>query len=157
MRCQLQFGCNLGLPSSIYKNALKNLGGRRYSDNPQSGRPSTSLALLGICRNSRNWEKIGGGRGVACIESTLLIQAARWSRGVLWSGKGHSGHPVRSDVPPAPEKLQRRLPPIRLQHSCTAPTPDFRDLVRRLSNWYCPQAYSTAVTRRRRPDCALSE
>jgi len=30
---------------------------RRYSDNPQSGRPSISLARLGLCRNSRNLEK----------------------------------------------------------------------------------------------------
>jgi len=34
---------------------------RRYSDNPQSGRPCTSLVCLGICRNGRNLEKIGGG------------------------------------------------------------------------------------------------
>jgi len=32
---------------------------RRYSDNPQSGRPSTVI--------SRNWEEIGRGRGVACM------------------------------------------------------------------------------------------
>jgi len=54
---------------------------RRYSDNLQSGRPSTSLAWLGICRNSRNWEEIGMGRGIACIESTALIEALRWLRG----------------------------------------------------------------------------
>jgi len=36
-----------------------------------------SLAPLGICRNSRNWEKIGRGRGVAYIESTALIEAPR--------------------------------------------------------------------------------
>jgi len=50
---------------------------RRYSDSPQSRRPSTSLAPLGICRNSRNWKHTGGGRGVACIESTALIEAPR--------------------------------------------------------------------------------
>ena len=48
---------------------------RRYSDNPQSRWPSTSLARLGICRNSRNWKNIGGGRGIACIKSTALIEA----------------------------------------------------------------------------------
>ena len=33
---------------------------RRYSDNPQSRRPSTSLAPLGVRRNSRNWKNIVG-------------------------------------------------------------------------------------------------
>jgi len=76
---------------------------RRYSDNPQSGRPSTSLACLSICRNSRNCEKIVGGRGVASIESTSLIEALRWPRGM---GSGE-GIPVGSGVPHPPEKLQR--------------------------------------------------
>jgi len=47
---------------------------------------------------------------------------------------GVGGIPVRYEVP----LLQKsyNVPP-RLQHSCTAPTPDFRDLVRRLSNRFC--------------------
>jgi len=54
--------------------------------------------LVCLCRKSRNLEKIGGGRGFACIESTALIEAPR---GV---GRG-DGIPVGSRVPP-PEKLQ---------------------------------------------------
>jgi len=51
-------------------------------------------------RNSRNWEKIGGGRGVACIESTALIEAPR--------GVGpEDGILVGYGVPPPPQKLQR--------------------------------------------------
>jgi len=124
---------------------------RRYSDIPQSGRPSTSLACLSICRNSRNWDKIGGGRGVACIESTSLIQAPidRGDRGEWGLGSG-KGIPVRSEVPPPPEKLQRtsKAPaqlycPLLLIFGIS---PDFRDFVRRISNRYCPQAYSTAVS-----------
>jgi len=115
---------------------------RRYSDNPQSGRPSTSLACLSICRNSRNWDKIGGGRGVACIESTSLIQAPRWPRGV---GSGESGG-YSGEVCCAPlHRKSYNLPP-RLNTIVLPPTPDFRDLVRCLSYRYCPQAYSTAVS-----------
>ena len=96
---------------------------RRYSDSPQSGRPSTSLARLklSICGNSRKWNKIGGGRGVACIESTSLIQAPRWPRGVgpgewggysdeVWdapsSGKVTT-NPQGSNCPTAPDFYQR--------------------------------------------------
>jgi len=35
------------------------------------------FSTLGMCRNSRNWEQIGMGRGVGCIESTALIEALR--------------------------------------------------------------------------------
>ena len=54
------------------------------------------------------------------------------------SGPGE-GIPVGSGVP-----LLEKLVKTYFQHNCTAP--DFRDLVRRLSNRYCPQAYSTAVS-----------
>jgi len=47
---------------------------RRYSDNPQSRRPSTSLAHLGICRNSRNWKTIGG------VEVLHASKARHWLR-----------------------------------------------------------------------------
>jgi len=39
------------------------------------------FSTLGICGNSRNWEEIGMGRGIGCIESTALIEALRWLRG----------------------------------------------------------------------------
>jgi len=39
------------------------------------------FSTLDICRNSRNWEQIGMGRGVGCIESMALIEALRWLRG----------------------------------------------------------------------------
>jgi len=35
------------------------------------------FSTLGICRNSRNWEETGMGRGVGCIKSTALIKAPR--------------------------------------------------------------------------------
>jgi len=115
---------------------------RCYSDNPQSGKHSTSLARLSICRNSRNWDKIGGGRGVACIESTSLIQALRWPEG---SGAWGVGRVFRWG-PRCPLLRKSYNVPPSLQHNVLPPTPDFRDLVRRLSNRYCAQAYSTAVS-----------
>jgi len=72
---------------------------RCYSDNPQSGRPQS--ASLARCRNSRNWEKIEGGWGVTCIESTAFIEAPR---GV---GPGNRGYPGAVWAAPPPEKLQR--------------------------------------------------
>jgi len=45
----------IGMGGRHYSDRL--CSDRRYSDNPQSGRPSTSLARLGLCRNSRNLEK----------------------------------------------------------------------------------------------------
>ena len=106
---------------------------RRYSGNPQSGWPCTSLARLSICRNSRNWEKIGGDWGVACIESTSLIQAPRGVGSGDWGG-------YSSEVWGAPYSGKVTT---YLQGSNTVvlpPTPDFRDLVRRISNRYYPQA-----------------
>ena len=44
-------------------------------------------------------------------------------------------------VPRPPEKLQRTSNTIVLPSA-----PDFQDLVQHLSNWYCPWAYSTAVS-----------
>jgi len=61
----------------LYGPGGRHYSDRRCSDNPQSRRPSTFLAPLGICRNIRNWKNVGGGRGVACIESTALIEAPR--------------------------------------------------------------------------------
>jgi len=61
-------------------------GGRHYSDRlfrqmlfRQSAVRMTQyiFSTLGICRNSRNWEQTGIGRGVGCIESTALIEALR--------------------------------------------------------------------------------
>jgi len=130
---------------------------RRYSDIPQSGRPSTSLACLSICRNSRNWDKIGGGRGVACIESTSLIQAPidRGDRGEWGLGSG-KGIPVRSEVPPPPEKLQR---------TSKAPAQLYCPLLLIFGIWFDVFPIGTArrpiqlqsATRCRRPDCGLSE
>jgi len=102
------------------------------------------IARFSICRNSRNWNKIGEGRGIACIESTSLIQAPRWPRGVgpgEWGG--YSGE-VRGAPPP--EKLQCTSTSKAPAQLYCPPTPDFRDLIRRLSNRYCPQAYSTVVS-----------
>ena len=54
------------------------------------------------------------------------------------------GIPVKSEVPPPPEKLQRTSKaPTQLYSPLP---PDFRHLIRRLSNQYCPKAYSTAVS-----------
>jgi len=51
---------------------------------------------------------------------------------------------VRSEVPSPPEKLQRTSKaPAQLY---CPPTPDFSNLVRHMSNLYCPQAYSTSVS-----------
>jgi len=83
-------------------------------------------STLGICRNSRNWEEIGMGQGVECIESTALIEALRWLRGA------EPGEGIRVGLGcPLLWKSYNVLP-----HNCTAP--DFRDLVRHLSNQYCP-------------------
>ena len=59
------------------------------------------FSTLRICRNSRNWEEIGMGRGVGRIESTTLIEALRWLRGAepmgrvqaIPSGSGPCGVP----------------------------------------------------------------
>ena len=50
---------------------------------------------------------------------------------------------MRSEVLSPPEKLQRTSKaPAELY---CPPTPDFSNLVRHMSNLYCPQAYSAAV------------
>jgi len=74
---------------------------RRYSDNPQSGWPSTSLARLAHVEiveigTKLKWDAFG------CIESTALMEALRWLRGAE-PGKGI---PVGLGCPP-PEMLQR--------------------------------------------------
>ena len=108
---------------------------RRYSDIPQSGRPSTSLAHLGLCRSSEIG-KIGGGRGVACIETTGLMQEPRGAGPgeVSRWGRGPWGAPSSGKVT------------TYFQHNYCHSAPDFQNLVHRLSNRYCPWAYSTAVS-----------
>jgi len=111
---------------------------RRYSDNPQSGRRSTSLARLGICRNSRNLQKtarIGSRRG--------MHRKRGIDRGTeVTEGSGvWGGYPCGVWGAPSSEKVTTYVPPTDY---CTAP--DFPHLVRRLSNRYCPWAYSTAVS-----------
>jgi len=111
---------------------------RRYSNNPQSGRPSTSLAHLDICRNSRNWEKttrIGSRR--------RMHRKHGIDRGTeVTEGSGvWGGYPCGVWGAPSSGKVTTYVPPT---HYCTAP--DFRHLVPHLSNRYCPWAYSTAVS-----------
>jgi len=116
-----------------------------------------STCRLGTCRNSRNWEKIGGGRGVACMHRKHVIDpgtevtegSGAWGVGRVFCW-GLRCPLLRKSYEVSP----------RLQHNCTAPyTPDFRNLVRLISNRYCPQAYSTAVshpTSTSRLDCQNS-
>ena len=100
---------------------------RRYSDNLQSGRPSTSLSRLAyveIVEIGKNWNgsrrwmhrKHGIDRGTVVTEGS-----GAWG-----------GYPSGSGVPPPSSGEVTTY----LQHNCSAP--DFRDLVRRLSNQYCP-------------------
>jgi len=103
----------------------------------QSGWPSTSLARLGICRNSRNLQKTARiGSRHRMHRNAALIEAPRWPRGV----ESGEGIPVVWGAPSS-GKVTTYVPPT---HYCTAP--DFRHLVRHLSNRYCPWAYSTAVS-----------
>jgi len=111
---------------------------RRYSDNPQSGWRSTSLACLGVCRNSRNLEKtarIGSRHRVHRKHGIDRATEVTEGSGV-WGG-----HPCGVWDAPSSGKVTTYVPPT---HYCIAP--DFRHLVWRLSNQYCPWAYSTAVS-----------
>ena len=77
---------------------------RRYSDNLQSGRPSTSLARLAyveIVETGKKWE---------WVEAFDAPKARHWSR--HWGDWGEQslwGYPSGSGVPPPPEKLQRTI------------------------------------------------
>jgi len=97
------------------------------------------FSMLGICRNSTNWEEIGMGRGVGCIESTALIEALR-------GAEPGEGIPVGLGAPSSGKVT------TYFQHNCTAP--DFRDLVRRLSNRYTGRRPIQLQSATRRPDCA---
>jgi len=112
--------------------------------------------LIGICRNSRNWDKIGWGLGVACIDSMSLIQAARWPRGVgpgEWGG--YSGEVWGA---PSSGKVTAYL---QGSNNCTALSPS--PLI--FGIWFDIFLIGTArrpiqlqsATRRRRPDYGLSE
>jgi len=83
---------------------------RRYSDNPQSGRPSTSLVSSGICRNSRNLEKI---RGVKVSHASkarhwLRHQGDRGERGLGRVSRWGLGCPLLRksyNLPPRPQHV----------------------------------------------------
>jgi len=64
------FGVNFLGRQTLFRQTLSD---RCYSDNPQSGRPSTSLAHLVI---SRNWEEIGRGP----LQALHACKARHWSR-----------------------------------------------------------------------------
>ena len=55
---------------------------RRYSDSPQSRRPSTSLASLGIFRNSRNWKKKHWWGSRCCMHRKHGID---WGTEAIWA------------------------------------------------------------------------
>ena len=106
---------------------------RRYSDNLQAVRPSTSLARLA------HVEIVEIGNKLEWVEALDASKARHWSR--HWGDWGERSLGRVSQWVwgvPSSGKVTTYV------HNCTAP--DFRDLVRRLSNQYCPWAYSTAVS-----------
>jgi len=108
---------------------------RRYSNNPQSGPPSTSLAHLGICRNSRNWEKIGRGWRCRMYGKHVIDPGIEMTEGsAAWGVGGYSGE-VRGA--PSSGKVTTYL---QGSNTIVLPsTPDFWDLDQCISNRYCPQ------------------